>query len=49
LRVKAKLAVPLAAVAAAFRGGAAVVRVHDVRQTVDFLKVVAALDERTRA
>jgi len=39
----------LAAVAAAFRGGAAGVRVHDVRQTVDFLKVVAALDERTRA
>ena len=39
----------LAAVAAAFRGGASVVRVHDVRQTVDFLKVVVAIDERTRA
>jgi dihydropteroate synthase len=39
----------LAAVGAAFRGGAAVVRVHDVRQTVDFLKVAAAIDERTRA
>ena len=39
----------LAAVGAAFRGGAAVVRVHDVRQTVDFLKVTAAIDERTRA
>ena len=39
----------LAAVAAAFRGGAAVVRVHDVRQTVDFLKVIAAIDEKARA
>ena len=38
----------LAAVAAAFHGGAAVVRVHDVRQTVDFLKVVAAIAERER-
>lgn len=39
----------LAAVAAAFRGGAAIVRVHDVRQTADFLKVLAAIDERSRA
>jgi dihydropteroate synthase len=38
----------LAAIAAAFHGGAAVVRVHDVRQTVDFLKVMAAIDERMR-
>jgi dihydropteroate synthase len=38
----------LAAVAAAFHGGVAVVRVHDVRQTVDFLKVVAAIAERER-
>ena len=36
----------LAAVAAAFRGGAAVVRVHDVRETVDFLLVLAAIEER---
>lgn len=36
----------LAAVAAAQRGGAAVVRVHDVRETVDFLKVAAAIAER---
>lgn len=36
----------LAAVAAAFRGGAAVVRVHDVRETVDFLRVLAAIEER---
>jgi dihydropteroate synthase len=36
----------LAAVEAAFRGGAAVVRVHDVRETVDFLRVVAAIDEK---
>ncbi|HVS31883.1 MAG TPA: dihydropteroate synthase [Thermoanaerobaculia bacterium] len=33
----------LAAVAAAHRGGAAVVRVHDVRATVDFLRVSAAI------
>ena len=39
----------LAAVAAAFRGGAAIVRVHDVRQTVDFLKVIAAIDQKARA
>jgi dihydropteroate synthase len=38
----------LAAVAAAFHGRAAVVRVHDVRETVDFLKVLAAIAERER-
>lgn len=38
----------LAAVAAAFRGGAAVVRVHDVRQTVEFLTVIAAIERRRR-
>jgi len=34
----------LAAVAAAHRGGAAFVRVHDVRETVDFLKVLTAIE-----
>jgi len=34
-----------AAVAAAKRGGAAIVRVHDVKETVDFLKVLGAIDE----
>jgi len=34
----------LAAVEAAFRGRAAVVRVHDVRETVDFLRVLAAIE-----
>jgi dihydropteroate synthase len=38
----------LASVAAAFRGGAAVVRVHDVADTVDFLRVLAAIAERER-
>ncbi len=33
----------LAAVAAAARAGAAIVRVHDVRETVDFLKVLGAI------
>ena len=33
----------LAAVAAAYDGGAAMVRVHDVRETVDFLKVLTAI------
>jgi len=33
----------LAAVAAAVRGGAAVVRVHDVRDTMDFLRVLTAI------
>ena len=36
----------LAAVAAAQRAGAAIVRVHDVRETVDFLKVWMAIEER---
>jgi dihydropteroate synthase len=39
----------LAAVEAAFRGRAAVVRVHDVRETVDFLRVMAAIDEKRGA
>ncbi|HEX2833313.1 MAG TPA: dihydropteroate synthase [Thermoanaerobaculia bacterium] len=34
----------LAAVAAAHRGGAAIVRVHDVRETVDFLRVLNAIE-----
>jgi dihydropteroate synthase len=38
----------LAAVAAAHRAGAAMVRVHDVRETVDFLKVLGAIEERRR-
>ena len=36
----------LATVAAAMRGGAAVVRVHDVRETTDFIRVTAAIEER---
>ena len=36
----------LAAVAAAYRGGASMVRVHDVRATVDFLKVLGAVELR---
>src|SRR5438067_8011791 len=38
----------LAAVAAAHRAGAAMVRVHDVRETVDFLKVLSAIEEKRR-
>ena len=38
----------LAAVAAAHRAGVAMVRVHDVRETVDFLKVLTAIEERRR-
>ena len=38
----------LAAVAAAMRGGAAMVRVHDVRETVDFLRVSSAIAARER-
>jgi dihydropteroate synthase len=38
----------LAAVAAAQRGGASIVRVHDVRETVDFLKVLEAIEEKRR-
>ena len=36
----------MAAVAAAHRAGATLVRVHDVRETVDFLKVLTAIAER---
>jgi dihydropteroate synthase len=39
----------LAAVAAAMRGGAAMVRVHDVRETTDFLRVLQAIEERRPA
>jgi len=38
----------LAAVAAAVRGGAAIVRVHDVKETADFLNVLCAIDEAGR-
>jgi dihydropteroate synthase len=38
-----RMAGSLAAVAAARRGGAAIVRVHDVRETIDFLKVLNAV------
>ena len=39
----------LAAVSAAFRGQAAMVRVHDVRATSDFLRVLAAIAAKERA
>ena len=39
-----RMAGSLAAVAAAHRGGATIVRVHDVRETVDFLKVLGAIE-----
>jgi dihydropteroate synthase len=42
-----RMAGSLATVAAAHRGGAAIVRVHDVRETVDFLKVLNAIEPRT--
>ena len=38
----------LAAVAAAMHGGAAMVRVHDVQETVDFIRVMGAIAERER-
>ena len=41
-----RMAGSLAAVAAAHKGNAAIVRVHDVRETVDFLKVLTAIDEK---
>jgi len=44
-----RMAGSLAAVAAAFRGNAAMVRVHDVRETVDFLAVMRSVTERPRA
>lgn len=43
----ARMAGSLAAVAAAHAGGAAIVRVHDVRETIDFLAVLSAIGERT--
>jgi dihydropteroate synthase len=43
-----RLAGSLAAVAAAHRAGAAIVRVHDMRPTVDFLKVLNAIAEREK-
>jgi dihydropteroate synthase len=41
-----RMAGSLAAVEAAVRGGAAIVRVHDVRATVDFLKVLSAIEAK---
>jgi dihydropteroate synthase len=41
-----RMAGSLATIAAAHRGGAAMVRVHDVRETIDFLKVLQAIEER---
>jgi dihydropteroate synthase len=43
-----RMAGSLAAVAAAHRAGATLVRVHDVSQTIDFLKVLTAIAERER-
>jgi dihydropteroate synthase len=43
-----RMAGSLAAVAAAYRGCAAIVRVHDVRDTVDFLRVMTAIEEKAR-
>jgi dihydropteroate synthase len=40
----ARVSGSLAAVAAAHYGGATIVRVHDVRETVDFLKVLGAIE-----
>ncbi|HVE71754.1 MAG TPA: dihydropteroate synthase [Thermoanaerobaculia bacterium] len=40
----ARMAGSLAAVAAAAKGCASIVRVHDVRETVDFLKVLQAIE-----
>jgi dihydropteroate synthase len=45
----ARAAGSLAAVAAAHRGGAALVRVHDVRETVDFCRVLDAIAAKERA
>jgi dihydropteroate synthase len=42
----ARMVGSLAAVEAAFRGKAAMVRVHDVRETVEFLRVLVAIDEK---
>jgi dihydropteroate synthase len=43
-----RMAGSLATVAAAYRGGATMVRVHDVRETIDFLKVLQAIEGRRR-
>ena len=43
-----RVAGSLAALAAAMEGGAAIVRVHDVRESIDFLKVVGAIKAATR-
>ena len=40
----ARMAGSLGAVAAAAKGGASIVRVHDVRETADFLKVLQAIE-----
>lgn len=42
-----RLAGSLAAIDAAYRGRAAIVRVHDVKETVDFLRVLRAIDEKS--
>ena len=42
----ARMAGSLATVAAAHRGGATIVRVHDVGETVDFLNVLSAIEAR---
>jgi dihydropteroate synthase len=44
-----RLAGSLAAAAWAFRGGAQIIRVHDVAQTVEFLKVWTAIDAASAA
>jgi dihydropteroate synthase len=44
-----RMAGSLAAVAFALEGGAAIVRVHDVRETVDFLNVARAVRAKVRA
>jgi len=43
---KARMPGSLASVAAAYRGGAAMVRVHDVRETAGFLAVLDAIEQR---
>lgn len=43
----ARMAGSLAAVAAAYQGGAAIVRVHDVRETVHFLRVLNAINSKS--
>jgi len=44
-----RMAGSLAAVAFAYEGGAAIVRVHDVRETVDFLRVARSIRAKVRA